>query len=219
MGFRIHISVSIAAVALLASLVVAAPGCRRQASGINEEQGFPMRTGSDCMPDITLTDQHGRKVPLSSLKGEPALFDFIYTTCPGPCLLLTSRMKRVANQLGPRLGTQARLVSITVNPEHDRPEQLLAYAKKFDADMKGWLFLTGTPQQIDGVMKRFNLVRKRKAHGTVDHVLEFFLVGGDGRALLQYLGNKANPQLVAKNIEQVAAGETITTSEATDADR
>ncbi|HVB81029.1 MAG TPA: SCO family protein [Candidatus Binataceae bacterium] len=105
---------------------------------------------------------------------------------------------------------EARIVSITVDPEHDHSEQLLAYAKEFQADMKGWLFLTGTPKQIDDVMARFKLFRQREANGTVEHVLEFFLVGGNGHALLQYMGEKANPQQVANDIEQAASGRTVT---------
>lgn len=172
-----------------------------------------MHDASDCLPDIALVDQHGQKISLLSLKGKPVLFDFIYTTCPGPCLLLTSRMKRIADQLGPALGTEARIVSITVDPEHDHPKQLLAYAKEFQADIKGWLFLTGTPEQIDDVMGRFKLFRRREADGTVDHVLEFFLVGGNGHALLQYMGEKASPQRVASDIEHAASGRTVTASE------
>ena len=117
-----------------------------------------VRDASDCLPDITLVDKDGRKVSLASLKGKPVLFDFIYTSCPGPCLLLTTRMKKIADRLGPKLGTDARIVSITVDPEHDRPEQLRAYANAQGANVNGWLFLTGTPQQIDDVMARFKVV-------------------------------------------------------------
>ena len=106
-----------------------------------------MRDASDCLPDINLIDQHGRNVSLASLKGKPVLFDFIYTTCPGPCLLITARMKKIADRLGPKLGTEVRIVSITVDPEHDRPKQLLAYASAQGANVNGWLFLTGTPNR------------------------------------------------------------------------
>jgi protein SCO1 len=202
-------------VTLLITIVVAitSAGCRQRAREAGETEGFAVRDSSDCLPDITLVDQHGQAVSLSSLKGKPVLFDFVYTTCPGPCLLLTSHMKKIANQLGPALGTEARIVSITVDPEHDHPAQLLAYAKEFQADIKGWLFLTGTPKQIDDVMARFKLIRQREADGTVDHVLEFFLVDGNGRARLQYMGEKASPQRVASDIEQAASGRTVTASQ------
>jgi cytochrome oxidase Cu insertion factor (SCO1/SenC/PrrC family) len=73
--------------------------------------------------------------------------------------------------------------------------------------------LTGTPPQIDEVMKRFDLVRQREADGTIDHVLEFFLVGPDGRALLQYLGDKADPERLVSDIERAAAAGTVAASD------
>jgi protein SCO1 len=213
---RIAMSVSSSLATMLLVVVmvaVSATGCRQRTEHIDEKGGFVMSDTSDCLPDVTLIDQHGQKVSLSSLKGKPVLFDFIYTTCPGPCLLLTSRMKAIATQLGPALGKEARIVSVTVDPEHDHPKQLLTYAKEFRADIKGWLFLTGTPKQIDEVMARFNLFRRREADGTVDHVLEFFLVDVDGHARLQYIGGKAAPKRVASDMERAAAGESITAGE------
>ena len=202
---------------LLISLMLcfSAAGCRQRANQIDEKGGFVMNDFSDCLPDITLIDQYGQKISLSSLRGKPVLFDFIYTTCPGPCLLLTSRMKAIAIQLGPALGKEARIVSITVDPEHDHPKQLLAYAKEFGADVKGWSFLTGTSKQIDQVMTRFNLFRRREKDGTVDHVLEFFLVDANGHALLQYVGDKAAPRRVADDLERAAAGESVTSRDET----
>jgi protein SCO1 len=204
--------------AMLVVLVGAMPliGCRQQAQDGGERGGFAVRDTADCLPDITLVDQHGRKVSLASLKGKPVLFDFIYTSCPGPCLLLTARMKQIADRLGPRLGTDARIVSITVDPEHDRPKQLLAYANEARADVNGWLFLTGTPQQIDEVMARFKLIRQRGADGSVNHVLEFFLVDANGRALLFYQGERVEPQRVVRNLEQAAAGKRVTAGDGTD---
>jgi len=194
-------------------------GCRQPAQvtqDIGERGGFAVTNTSDCLPDITLTDQNGHPVSLASLKGKPVLFDFIYTTCPGPCLMLTSRMKQIANRLGPRLGSEARIVSITVDPEHDHAEQLNAYAKAQGADVNGWLFLTGTPSQIDDVLARFDLIRKHEADGTVDHVLEFFLVDANGRAILQYMGEKAEPDRVASDVEQAASHEPLAAVPPTD---
>jgi protein SCO1 len=185
-------------------------GCRQPAESIGELGGSEVRNSPDCLPDITLVDQHGRNVSLASLKGKPVLFNFIYTKCPGPCLLLTSQMKQIANRLGPKLGTEVRIVSITVDPEHDHPEQLRAYASAQGADVNGWLFLTGTPRQIDDVMARFKLFRQREADGTVDHFLVFCLVDANGRALVQYLGQDAQPERVASDVERAAARKPMT---------
>ena len=198
-------------VALAATLLLT--GCRGQVDDSGLSAGFAVRDASDCLPAITLLDDHGQNVSLAALRGRPVLFDFIYTSCPGECLLLTERMGQIAKDLGPALGNEVRLVSITVDPEHDQPPQLLNYAKSQAADVPGWMFLTGTPKQIDQVMARFKLIRKREADGTVDHVPEFFLVDPKGRALLQCVGQSADPERVESDLQQAAAGRPVATSD------
>jgi protein SCO1 len=187
---------------LAATLVVGlvAVGCNR---GVERTGAYSPSSTSDCLPNLTLTDQNGKKVSLASLKGKPVLFDFIYTTCPGPCLMLTSRMRLIANRLGPLLG-RVWFVSVTVDPEHDGPVELLNYAKQQGANLDGWLFLTGSPADVEQLMNQFKLVRQREADGTVDHVLEFFLVGPDGRQLYQYAASHAEPALVSSDIRRAA---------------
>ena len=188
-------------------------GCEHKEERTGAYEPF---TAKNCLPDISLTDQNGTKVSLSSLKGKPVLFDFIYTTCPGPCLMLTSRMRLVANRIGPALGSKVWFVSVTVDPEHDGPAQLLDYSKQQGANENGWLFLTGTPAQIEQVMSQFNLVRQREENGTVDHVLEFFLVGPDGRELYQYAASHADPTMIAGDIEQALQTRTVSSGDTAD---
>jgi protein SCO1/2 len=187
-------------------------GCRQHTEETSEPGGYAVSNAADVLPEMTLVDQHDRQVPLASLRGKPLLFDFIYTSCPGPCLLLTARMKSVANRLGPILGSEARFVSVTVDPEHDHPSDLLAYAKEQGAERNGWLFLTGPPAEIDRLMARFKLQRQREPDGSVDHVLEFFLVGRDGRLMTQYVASDVNPLKLAGDVEQAADGKRLVES-------
>lgn len=190
--------------------------CQQNSTRADERAGFPVADAADCLPaDITLVDQNGQQVALSSLKGKPTLFDFIYTSCPGECLVLTQRMRMIATQLGPALGTKARIVSVTVDPEHDNPAQLRSYANQQGANLNGWLFLTGTAKQIDDAMARFNLIRQHEADGTIDHVLEVFLVAPNGRALLRYRGDKISPARALADIDAAAAGKAVTAGDGT----
>jgi protein SCO1 len=100
----------------------------------------------------------------------------IYTSCPGPCQLLTQHMKFLADKLGRALGPKVLFVSVTVDPEHDRPSRLFDYARAFDANRKGWYFLTGSPAQVDHLMSGFWSTRKRDSDGEIDHILGYFLV-------------------------------------------
>ena len=190
--------------------------CQKNAPSADESAGFAVSDSADCLPaDITLVNQNGQKVALSSLKGKPILFDFIYTSCPGECLMLTQRMRMIATRLGPALGTRARIVSVTVDPEHDGPAQLRSYANQQGANLNGWLFLTGTQKEIDDAMARFNLIRQHEADGTVDHVALMFLVAPNGHALLQYWGDKISPARAVADIDAAAAGKAVTAGDGT----
>ena len=187
-------------VVALAALLLLCAGCNQNSSPATADL-LPDRP--DCLPNLTLTDKFGHPINLMSLRGKPLLFDFFYTTCPGPCLVLTARMRKIAERVGPALGSQLTFVSVTVDPEHDHPEQLLAYAKDRGVDRDGWLFLTGTPAQIDQLMTHFKLRRQHESDGSVDHVLEFFVVGADGHLLYQYLSD-TSPERIAGDLTAAA---------------
>jgi cytochrome oxidase Cu insertion factor (SCO1/SenC/PrrC family) len=189
---------------IFATALLALSGCNRT----GEESGaYPIAYDTSGLPNVTLTDQYGQHVPLASLKGKPALFDFIYTSCPGPCQLLTQHMKLIADKLGPALGPKVLFVSVTVDPEHDRPSRLLDYATAFNANLKGWYFFTGSPAQIDELMRGFRLERSRDGDGGIDHVLGYFLVDPDGHPIVEY-SQQVYPSKPARDAEQAAASTT-----------
>jgi protein SCO1 len=160
---------------------------------------------ADCLPDLTLTDQSGHDVSLASLKGRPVLVDFIYTSCPGPCPMLTAKLASVAKLLGAKMGAQVAMVSITLDPEHDHPAELRQYADQRGANAPGWLFLTGSPAQIERVLAVFDLRREREADGSITHNVATFLLGSDGRQLRQYNGLTVGAESVAADVETALA--------------
>jgi protein SCO1 len=180
-------------------------GCDRTA----EEPGkYAVTYQTDSLPDLTLTDQYGHQLSLESLRGKPVLFDFIYTSCPGPCQLLTQHMKLIADKLGSALGPEVSFVSVTVDPEHDRPSRLFDYARAFNANLKGWYFLTGSIPQIDELMRAFRLVREREDEGEIDHVLGYFLVGPDGHPKVEY-SQRIRPSTASRDVEEAATRNTL----------
>ena len=197
------IVVRIAVAGFAATLAIGLAGCSPRPAEVNEPGSYAAANSSDCLPALTLVDQHGRDVPLVSLKGRPVLIDFIYTTCPGPCPLMTARMAAVAKLLGPKLGKQVTFVSISIDPEHDRPAELEQYARARGADEAGWLFLTGTPAQIDRVLALYHLERSRNPDGTVNHAVMSFLLGPDGHQVRQYQPLEVKASAVVADIDRV----------------
>ena len=92
------------------------------------------------VPEFALNERTGQTVILADFSGKVWVADFFYTTCPGPCPMMTSRLSEVQKQLGTE--ANLRLVSISIDPEKDTPEVLKLYAEKFQATDR-WLFLTG----------------------------------------------------------------------------
>jgi protein SCO1/2 len=188
---------SFAVVAL--ALILAASGCAREAAG-----DYAASNGNNCLPDVSLIDQHGQAISLASLKGKPVLIDFIYTSCASTCPVLTSKIAAVARELGPALGANVTIVSITLDPEHDGPAQLAAYAKSQAVESNSWLFLTGKPADIDQVLAAFKLRRMRESDGSIMHSVSAFLLGPDGHQIRQYNALDVNAKTVAADIDRLA---------------
>ncbi len=173
------------------------------ACGDREAMGdYPAANGNNCLPEVSLIDQHGASVSLASLKGKPVLIDFIYTSCASTCPMLTAKMAAIAHQLGPALGADVTIVSITLDPEHDSPAELAKYAKSHDADGNGWIFLTGTRAQIDQVLALFKLRGTRESDGSITHSIAAFLLGPDGHQIRQYNALDVSPDAVAADVDR-----------------
>ncbi len=161
---------------------------------------------ASCLTDTTLLDQNGNRVSLASLKGKPMLVDFIYTSCPGPCLMETAKFANVALRLGDKLGPKVVLVSITVDPEHDGPKQLLQYAQQQGADEKGWYFLTGSPSDVDRALSGFKIAREKEPDGSVGHIVSMILLNADGRKVHEYSGEVVKAQDLTADLANLAKG-------------
>lgn len=113
-------------------------------------------TASYAIPKLTLINQDGKKVSLSSLlnTNKPLLLNFIFTSCTAVCPILSGTFSTVQSQLGNKI-KQVQMVSISIDPEHDTPNELHKYAKRFHAKSQ-WTFLTGTLDQSIAAQKAFD---------------------------------------------------------------
>src|SRR5215213_4600920 len=141
-------------IGLVFALAALAPPTVAAAHDVSSEQLLPVIGPA---PDFALTSQDGLPVAWADFRGRVVAVTFIYTTCPDVCPLLTDKMAHVRDELGAAFGPEVAFVSITVDPEHDTPEVLKAYAAAFDADLDGWVFLTGAPADIREAARRYGV--------------------------------------------------------------
>ena len=97
------------------------------------------------IPEFTLINQDGKNFGSADLRGKIWIADFVYSTCPGPCPMISSRMSELQK---PLKQTDVHLVSFTVDPAKDTPQVLRGYAEKLQAEPGRWDFLTGSQSTI-----------------------------------------------------------------------
>lgn len=117
----------------------------RRADAVAEPPGL-----YGAVPAFSLTNRDGTSVGNGDLAGAPWVADFMFTRCVGICPQLSNRMQRLVRTLGPN--SPVRFASFSVDPVHDTPSVLEAYAQRFEAPDR-WLFLTGAPDAMHTLVR------------------------------------------------------------------
>lgn len=115
-----------------------------------------------AIPDVKMVDANGNTVVLQDLMDEHStiMLNFIFTTCTTICPVMTSIFHQVQDKLG-KDRNDVRMVSISIDPENDTPENLKKYADKYKAG-KQWTFLTGTLENSVLIQKSFGVLAGEK---------------------------------------------------------
>jgi protein SCO1 len=194
--------------ALLATcgLALATPGCREKMepdqagyayteteSGELLENRGALPTGSTLAPPkrvpagseaewltaFELIERSGESMTSEDLLGQPYVVSFFFSLCPSICVQQNEKVQILAEKFA---GQPVRFVSISCDPEVDRPEVLAEYADKFNADKQQWLFFTGEMNYIRRVgSEMFSLPVMRRFHAE-----KFVLVDSAGKLHAYY---------------------------------
>jgi protein SCO1/2 len=146
-----------------------------------------------------MTRQDGSKTTLAKeLDGKkPVILAFIYTSCTTVCPVTSQILSRTQDLLGAEM-KDVRMLSISIDPEYDTPERLLAYSQKFGASAQ-WQHYTGTLANSVAVQKAFGAYRGDK----MNHVPLMFLNGGGKKNWVQLEGFPSAEQVLKEFREQV----------------
>lgn len=156
--------------------------------------GFSQRSsmfpGGPALPvlrkvtDFELTERSGNPLSLADLRGKVWVADFVFTSCGGPCPMMSRRMADLQEKW--RRENGLRLVSVSVDPQRDTPAVLRKYADQYQANPDRWFFLTG---DLDDIR---NLAVKGFALGDIQdaifHSTKFALVDRVGQIRGYYEG-------------------------------
>src|SRR5262245_19865914 len=132
--------------------------------------------------EFSLTECHGQTVTKADLLGKPWVACFIFTRCAGPCPRVSEQMQILQNRLK---GIDVRLVSFSVDPDRDTPEELRRYAEFYKADPERWWFLPGDKEVIYRLIRKsFRMIvdedPKQIPGFEIIHSLEIMYVDAEG---------------------------------------
>lgn len=160
------------------------------------------------LPDITapsfsLIDQNAAPFTSEDLKGKVWIADFFFTTCTGPCPLLTQRLSQLDKKL---TDPNIRFVSFSVDPETDTPAILKAYAEKLSPSPR-WHFLTGPDNTAYSIAKALALpALPASGKDSIFHSTKFVLVSPAGKVAGYYdSSDPASLDKLATDAQSLAA--------------
>jgi protein SCO1/2 len=161
----------------------------------------PSTPAEKYFSDVELLDQDGQKLRFYTdvLKNKVVIINTFFTTCTNICPPMNRNFEKIQEALGDRLGKDAFLISITVDPQTDTPTRLKEYSRRFHA-RPGWLFLTGSKENVDWALYKLGQYVETKD----DHT-NIFIIGNEPKGLWKKAFGLAKSEELIRIVEDVIA--------------
>ncbi len=160
-----------------------------------------------------LLTQNGEMIEFPKfIDNKIAVVGYIFTNCPDICPLTTNNMKLVQDRLKEENVSGVEFVSVSFDPEVDRPDVLKKYAELRDLDESNWTFLTGEKDDIKRLIKEVSVVavigdstvtpQNEKIYYYV-HTDRISLVDKEGNIRKSYIGSNANIEEIVEDVKSL----------------
>lgn len=172
----------------------------------NEEYIFSEIPPKHTVGDFNFIDQNGETVNPKKLGDCIYVADYIFTTCPGICKIMTTDMTEVYQEY--KEEPHFKILSHTSKPEEDSVSVLLKYAQsKGVEDTKSWFFLTGDKKELQRMAyEQYGIVNKNdlQEEGSFVHTEMFVLVDKNKYIRGYYDGtNKTEVNQMVRDIKEL----------------
>jgi len=157
--------------------------------------------GRRYFTDVPLVNQSGETMRLYSdlLRGKVVVIHVFFAQCSNTCPLMLATDQKLQDHLGDRLGRDVHLISLTVDPSHDRWESLRDYASRLKA-RPGWYFLTGSPENVELALGKLGqTVNRREEHSNI------FIIGNERTGLWKKVQGLAPSEQIIAILDGVIA--------------
>lgn len=156
-------------------------------------------------PDFTLTDQLGRPVAMSGLRGNVVVLTFLYTSCPDVCPLTAQKLKQTLERLGPDAG-HVVAVAVSVDPARDDQAAAAAFSRLHGMPSEQWHYLIGTEGELAPVWASYFIAATpgggAASPAQVGHTEAVYVIDQDGKERTLLRGD-FDPERLAAGVRQL----------------
>lgn len=132
----------------------------------------------DPVPAEAFVDQTGTARTLDDYRGRTVIIGFVYTSCKDECPLITRKFGSLETLLP---ADRFHLIEVSIDPAHDSPRVLAAYARRYGVNPARRTLLTGTPDAIADFERQLGVSVIDNGHGTIIHNSRTVIVDAGGR--------------------------------------
>ena len=152
------------------------------------------------VPEFSFIDQNGVSFTEKKLKNKVTVLDFMFTSCTGPCPLMTINMSKLHKTFSEQ--SEVQFVSVTVDPLIDNQKKLKEYSMQIGGDDGRWYFLWSDIDSIKDLKRNgFMLFADNLPQG---HAIKFVLIDDQGNIRKYYDGtDKSSQAILSKDIAQL----------------
>ena len=149
------------------------------------------------VPEFSFINQDGDPFTEKDLNNKITILDFIFTSCAGPCPIMTHNMTGLYRSFSQV--EEVQFVSITVDPDVDTQDILKQYAKINGVNDDRWQFITSNIEAIKDLKKNgFMLYAEELPRG---HAIKFVLIDQNGQIRKYFDGTEeASMAVLMKDI-------------------
>lgn len=128
----------------------------------------------------SLKDQSAATINLDHYQGQPTIISLFYASCPHVCPLIISTIKLNEGILDEQQRSQLRVLMISIDPERDTPDVLLATMKRHAVDAERWSMARPEATDVRAIAGILGIKYKQLPDGEFNHSSKLILLDGDG---------------------------------------
>ncbi len=156
---------------------------RGRAFTVEEARRLDVRENPRSLPEWHLQNQDSEAITIQDWHGEFLVVDFIYTSCPSVCLILSGGLKSLQKDFASELEkNNLRLLSISFDPEKDTPQRLKEHLSHFSANLKYWIAARPiSSSQKEAILDFFKVIVIPDEYGGYTHSAGYHVIDPEGR--------------------------------------